>query len=309
MTPSINPNSEIFLSNLQQIQNRMSTAEQQLSSGLRVSVASDDPDDISNILQLRAQIAGVQQTQENLSSVTPQVESGENAIQQAIQVLDTATSLATEAAGSTSNASQRLDEIPQVLGILQQLVSLSQTAVNGQYIFSGDLSGQPQYTLAANGATVQQMIQPGPPGQIEDANGVPISIGLTAQQIFDDQVGGGSGTGNPAPDNVFVAVSGLLTALQNNDSDAIQTALTNIQAASAHLNDESSFYGAAQNNLTAAGNSASQTLIQLQQQLSNEQDADAAQASLDLTQATTDEQAAMSAQALLKPQNLFSYLG
>jgi len=309
MTPSINPNSEIFLSNLQQIQNRMSTAEQQLSSGLRVSVASDDPDDISNILQLRAQIAGVQQTQENLSSVTPQVESGENAIQQAIQVLDTATSLATEAAGSTSNASQRLDEIPQVLGILQQLVSLSQTAVNGQYIFSGDLSGQPQYTLAANGATVQQMIQPGPPGQIEDANGVPISIGLTAQQIFDDQVGGGSGTGNPAPDNVFAAVSGLLTALQNNDSDAIQTALTNIQAASAHLNDESSFYGAAQNNLTAAGNSASQTLIQLQQQLSNEQDADAAQASLDLTQATTDEQAAMSAQALLKPQNLFSYLG
>jgi flagellar hook-associated protein 3 FlgL len=309
MTPSINPNSEIFLSNLQQIQNRMSTAEQQLSSGLRVSVASDDPDEISSILQLRAQIAGVQQTQENLSNVTPQVESGENAIQQAIQVLDNATSLATEAAGSTSSASQRLDEIPQVQGILQQLVSLSQTAVNGQYIFSGDLSGQPQYTLAANGTTVQQMIQPGPPGQIEDANGVPISIGLTAQQIFDDQVGGGSGTGNPAPDNVFAAVGGLLTALQNNDSNGIQTALTNIQAASAHLNDESSFYGAAQNNLTAAGNSASQTLIQLQQQLSNEQDADAAQASLDLTQASTEEQAAMSAQAMLKPQSLFNYLG
>ncbi|MGA2589492.1 MAG: flagellin [Bryobacteraceae bacterium] len=309
MTPSINPNSEIFLSNLQQIQNRMSTAEQQLSSGLRVSVASDDPDEISSILQLRAQIAGVQQTQENLSNVTPQVESGENAIQQAIQVLDNATSLATEAAGSTSSASQRLDEIPQVQGILQQLVSLSQTAVNGQYIFSGDLSGQPQYTLAANGTTVQQMIQPGPPGQIEDVNGVPISIGLTAQQIFDDQVGGGSGTGNPAPDNVFAAVGGLLTALQNNDSNGIQTALTNIQAASAHLNDESSFYGAAQNNLTAAGNSASQTLIQLQQQLSNEQDADAAQASLDLTQASTEEQAAMSAQAMLKPQSLFNYLG
>jgi flagellar hook-associated protein 3 FlgL len=309
MTPSINPNSEIFLSNLQQIQNRMSTAEQQLSSGLRVSVASDDPDEISSILQLRAQIAGVQQTQENLSNVTPQVESGENAIQQAIQVLDTATSLATEASGSTSSASQRLDEAPQVQGILQQLVSLSQTAVNGQYIFSGDLSGQPQYSLAADGATVQQMIQPGPPGQIEDANGVPISIGLTAQQIFDDQVDGGSGTGNPAPDNVFAAVGGLLTALQNNDSDGIQTALTNIRAASAHLNDESSFYGAVQNNLTAAGNSASQTLIQLQQQLSNEQDADAAQASLDLTQATTDEQAAMSAQAMLKPQSLFNYLG
>ena len=89
MIPSINPSSTIFLSNLQQIENRMSTAEQQLSSGLRVSVASDDPDEISSILQLRAQIAGVQQTQENLSNVTPQVEAGENAIQQAIQALDT----------------------------------------------------------------------------------------------------------------------------------------------------------------------------------------------------------------------------
>jgi flagellar hook-associated protein 3 FlgL len=308
MTPSINPNAEIFLSNLQQIQNRMSTAEQQLSSGLRVSVASDDPDEISSILQLRAQIAGVQQTQENLANVTPQVESGENAIQQAIQVLDTATSLATETSGSTSSASQRLDAVPQVQGILQQLVSLSQTAANGQYIFSGDQGAQPQYTLAANG-TVQQNFQAGSPGQIADPNGVMISIGLTAQQIFDDQAGGGAGTGNPAPDNVFAAVTGLLTALQTNNSAGVQTALGNIQAASAHLNDESSFYGAAQNNLNAAGNSASQTLIQLQQQLSNEQDADAAEASMNLTEASTDEQAAMSAQAMLKPQTLFSYLG
>ena len=305
MTPSINPNSEIFLSNLQQIQNRIGTAERQLSSGLRVSVASDAPDQISSILQLRAQIAGVQQTQQNLSNVTPQVESGENAIQQAIQVLDTATSLATQAAGSTSSASQRLDLVPQVQGILQQLVSLSQTSVNGQYIFSGDLSGQPQYTMAANGDSVLQMTQPGPPGQIEDANGLKISVGLTAQQIFDDQ----DATGKPTAANVFGAVTGLLTALQNNDGPGILTAVTNIQTASAHLNDESSFYGAAQNNLTAAGNSASQTLIEVQQQLSNEQDADAAQASLDLTTANTDLQAAMASQAMLKPQSLFNYLG
>jgi flagellin-like hook-associated protein FlgL len=74
------------------------------------------------------------------------------------------------------------------------------------------------------------------------------------------------------------------------------------------LNDENSVYGAAQNNLTAAGNTASQTLIQLQTQLSNEQDANEAQASENLTQATTDEQAAMSAQAMLKPQSLFTYM-
>ena len=269
-----------------------------------MAVASDDPDMISSILQLRARMASVQQTQENLSNVTPQVQSGEEAIQQAIQVMDTAASLATQAAGSLSNANQRLQEVPQVQGILQQLVSLSQTTVNGQYIFSGDQGGTPQYALAPDGNSVQLLTWPGPPGQIEDANGVKISTGLTAQQIFDDR----DANNNPAADSVFGAVTGLLTALQNNDTIGVQTALTNLQAASAHLNDQSSLYGAAQNNITAAGDSASQTLIQLQQQLSVEQDTDVPSASMDLTQATAAQQAALASQAMLKPQSLFTYL-
>jgi flagellar hook-associated protein 3 FlgL len=304
MISNTNPNSAIFLVNLQQIENRVSTAARQISSGLRVAVASDDPDMISSILQLRARMASVQQTQENLSNVTPQVQSGEEAIQQAIQVMDTAASLATQAAGSLSNANQRLQEVPQVQGILQQLVSLSQTTVNGQYIFSGDQGGTPQYALAPDGNSVQLLTWPGPPGQIEDANGVKISTGLTAQQIFDDR----DANNNPAADSVFGAVTGLLTALQNNDTIGVQTALSNLQAASAHLNDQSSLYGAAQNNITAAGDSASQTLIQLQQQLSVEQDTDVPSASMDLTQATAAQQAALASQAMLKPQSLFTYL-
>ena len=120
------------------------------------------------------------------------MESGENAIQQAIQMLDTATSLATEAAGSTPTADQRLDEVPQVQGILQQLVSLSQTAVNGQYIFSG----RPEWAGAVHAGRGRKF-RPAElsggraAGQSRIANGVMISIGLTAQQIFDDQVGGG----------------------------------------------------------------------------------------------------------------------
>ena len=309
MSPSITPNNQIFLANLQLTENRISIDEREMSSGLRVSVASDDPDQISGILQLRAQIAGVQQTQNNLSSVSAVVNSGEEAIQQAIQVLDTATSLATEASGSTSSASQRLDAVPQVQGILQQLVSLSQTAINGEYIFSGDQGGSPSYQLDAAGTGVTQLIQTNPPGQIADTNGVLVSVGLTAQQIFDDQADGSNGTGNPATDNVFAAVSGLLTALQNNDSAGISTALTNLQAASAHLNDESSFYGAAANDISSATSQSNTTLTQLQQQLSNAQDADIAEVAVDLNTNMAAEQAALSAEAINKPQSLFSYLG
>jgi flagellar hook-associated protein 3 FlgL len=283
----------------------MSTDEQQLTSGLRVNVASDAPDQISEILQTRAQIAGVQQTQQNLSTVSPLVDSGESAIQQAIQLLDTATTLATGAAGTTTTAAQRLDSAPQVQGILEQLVSLSQTAVAGNYVFSGDQSTEPTYSVnLANGNGVTQLSQPGPPGQIDDANGVPFSTGLTAQQIFDDR----NPDGSYAPDNVFAAVNGLLTALQTNNVSNVQQAITNIQSASAYLNNESSYYGGVQNTITAANTSASQTLVTLQQQLGNLQDADATSAALDLTSVQTNQQAAMSAEAELKPQSLFTYL-
>jgi len=306
MFPNINPSSNLFLANLQIIQNRMSTDEQQLSSGLRVSVASDAPDQISEILQTRAQISGLQQTQENLSTVGSVVTSGESAIQQAIQLLDTATTLATGAAGTTTTAAQRLASAPQVEGILEQMVSLSQTAVAGQYVFSGDQSTQPTYSVnLANGNGVNQLSQPGAPGQIDDANGVPISTGLTAQQIFD---AGDTGTGVYPSNNVFAAVNGLLTALQTNNVPNVQQALTNIQSASAYLNNQSSFYGGVQDTITAANNSASQTIVTLQQQLSNLQDADATSAALDLTSDQTDEQAAMAAEGQLKPQSLFTYL-
>jgi flagellar hook-associated protein 3 FlgL len=305
MFPNINPASNLFLANLQIIQNRMSTDEQQLTSGLRVNVASDAPDQISEILQTRAQIAGVQQTQQNLSTVSPLVDSGESAIQQAIQLLDTATTLATGAASTTTTAAQRLDSAPQVQGILEQLVSLSQTAVAGNYVFSGDQSTQPTYSVnLANGNGVNQLTQPGPPGQIDDANGIGFSTGLTAQQVFDDR----NPNGSYAPDNVFAAVNGLLTALQTNNLPNVQQAITNIQSASAYLNNESSFYGGVQNTITAANTSASATLVTLQQQLSNLQDADATSDALDLTSVQTNEQAAMSAEAQLKPQSLFTYL-
>ena len=306
MFPNINPSSNLFLANLQTIQNRMSTDEQQLTSGLKVSVASDAPDQISEILQVRAQIAGVQQTQENLATVGPRVTSAETAIQQSIQLLDTATTLATGASGSTETAAQRADSVPQVQAILEQLVSLSQTAVNGTYVFSGDQSTQPSYSVnPANGNGVNQLTQPGPPAQVNDANGVPFSTGLTAQQIFDDR----NSNGSYASDNVFAAVTGLLNGLQTNSATAIQQALTNIQAASTHLNNESSFYGGVQNTITAANTSASQMLVTLQQQLSSKQDADVTSVALDLTSAQTNEQAAMSAAATLKPTSLFSYLG
>ena len=66
MISSISPASQIFLAGVDQIQQRISQANQQITSGLKISVASDAPDQIGDLLQLRANEAQDTQIQSNL---------------------------------------------------------------------------------------------------------------------------------------------------------------------------------------------------------------------------------------------------
>ncbi len=54
MISNISASSQIFLAGVNQIQQRISQANQQITSGLKISVASDAPDQIGELLQLRA---------------------------------------------------------------------------------------------------------------------------------------------------------------------------------------------------------------------------------------------------------------
>jgi flagellin-like hook-associated protein FlgL len=61
---------QLYLANLNQTQNLMQTAENQLSSGYRVQRPSDDPINIEEILQIQSALGQNQQLQTNLNSVT-----------------------------------------------------------------------------------------------------------------------------------------------------------------------------------------------------------------------------------------------
>ena len=307
MITNIAPQNALFLADVNIIQNKIAQANSQVSSGLKITVASYAPDEIGALLQLRANQLHNSQIQSNLTMAQTNAQAADDALTSSIQLMDTATTLATQGATATSDATTRASFAQQIQSIMQQMVSNTQANVQGVYIFSGDQTDTPQYTWDPTQSNPVVAVQSTPSTQqIENPAGGTFAASLTAQQIFDDQ---DPTTGAPATDNVFNALNTLYNALENNDTTGITNSVALLQAASAHLNTSQAFYGNVEDQIQNANSYASNYNVQLQTEISNIQDADVTSAATEMTEANTQLQAAMQMQGQMPHSSLFQYLG
>jgi flagellar hook-associated protein 3 FlgL len=250
-------------------------------------------------------LARVTQVDKNLSLVKAEVTTADGSLQSAIQLLDNVRSLAVQGANTTTSAQQQTALAGQVESVLEQLVGLTHTQVNGIYIFSGDQTASPPYQVnAASANGVDRLVTAPATRQIQDPTGLTFAVAQTAQDLFDKR----DATDNFAPENVFAAVHNIQVALQNNDLPGLTAAIGQLQTAQDYLNQQSAFYGAAENRIAAASDLAQKFQTQLQAQLSSEQDTNVTQAALQLTQDTTDLNAALASQAKRPTTSLFDYI-
>jgi flagellar hook-associated protein 3 FlgL len=307
MITNLDPENALFVSEVNRIQQRIATANSQVASGLKINVASDAPDQIDTLLQLRANLQHNTQVQSNLTLATTDANAADSALSSAIQLMDSAVSLASQGATATMDAAGRLSIAQQIQSIQQEMVSYSQTTVQGRFIFSGDQDSSPVYSWDSSAANpVVQNIDPVSTRQIEDASGGSFAASQTAQTIFDDS---DPVTGNPNQDNVFNALNTLYQALQNNDTTGITNAIPLLKSASAQLNSMEAFYGNVENRITDATNYAQNYNVQLQTQISQTEDADITSAATELTQSNTQLEAAFEMEGKMPQSSLFNYLG
>lgn len=305
MTPGISAEGQQFVNAIDQIQNQMNNDELQIASGLKVNQPSDAPDSISPILQLHAQISQNTAIQSGLSNAQTTVNAAENALSNSVTLLENASSIATEATAASQTASSRQTLAQSVNALMVQMVDNANTTVDGNYVFSGDQPQTQLYQIDPNSATgVDELAVATNTDLVQGPGGEQIAASLTANTIFDAR----NADGTPSVNNVFAALAGLQTALENNDTTGIDTAITNLQSASSYINDQLAFYGNAQDQLQTAVTAATNNGTQLQAQLANLQDADQASVITQLTQAQTQLQAAMAAQARLPQTTLFDVL-
>jgi flagellar hook-associated protein 3 FlgL len=300
MITGLNSGNQEFVDNLRRITDRLNNDQLQISSGLRMRQVSDSPDQVSVLLQARAALSSSQQISSNLGNVKSEVDMAEQTLQSAVQLFDQVQALAAQGSTGTQTAAARATLAQQLQSIEQQYVGLANTSIEGRFIFSGDGDQTQPYTY--------DITQTNPVSPYQGAlstrvalhpNGTTFPVALTAQQIFD--------SADPTT-NVFGALSGLITALKNNDQAATLTSMDGLAKVAQHLNNQLAFYGTTQSKIDSAIDFAASQQTSLKSEISGLQDADISASILDMTQMETQQLAALQSKALIPRSTLFDFL-
>ena len=134
---------------MQQSQQALATATQQLSTGLRVNQPSDDPSAYSNMVISLAESANVDTYTSNINSVLPQMQTADSAISSMVTSLNTAITAGTQGATGTNSAANTQAIAGQVEGILTEVISQANTSFQGVFIFGGTETTTPPFVAAS----------------------------------------------------------------------------------------------------------------------------------------------------------------
>src|SRR5947209_6109064 len=186
MLSGIRAQDGLFLSDLGHIEDRISKTNQQVTSGVRVAQAADDPSAVMPILQFQSQIDRLTQVNTNLQRASTDMATADAALASASTIMDRLNSLGTRGMSDQSTADNRKDLSLEVESLENQLVSIANTSIGDRYIFGGDTVNVPPYTFdptKINGAVTN--LTNSNPTYLSDGNGSTILSGMTAKEIFD----------------------------------------------------------------------------------------------------------------------------
>jgi len=141
------------LDSIEALEQSLSTTQNELSTGVSLQNAADNPAAMVEVNQLNTQLSASQQYSTNGNLVSTNLKLEEQALTNATNVLQSVQSLADEANNSSLSGAQRQDIATQLSQQLQQLVSIANsTDGNGNYLFSGYASTTQPF--AQNGGSV-----------------------------------------------------------------------------------------------------------------------------------------------------------
>lgn len=142
------------ISALQTTSTALSRAQQQLTTGRRIAVASDDPVGARDVMAMDGRLRAITQYRRGLDAAKGRIALQDNVTSAMSTLLTRAQELTVAAATDTLSASGRQAMALEAESLLRELVALGNTTVEGEYLFGGQRVTEEPFAVTGSGATI-----------------------------------------------------------------------------------------------------------------------------------------------------------
>lgn len=294
----VDPNLSSLLNiGIQGTEQELNTAVQQVATGQRVSVPSDDPSAASANVQSLADSANVDRYTKNGDAVVSQAQMADSALSNVVNELNQAITLGTQGADGSMTSDDRASIATQLQSLLSQVVSQANTTFNGVSLFSGTTAAMPAFvqdSTSPNGYSYQ-----GNSGVNTAVIGdnLQVNVNVPGDQVFTNPNG-----------SVLGSLTQLISALGSGTSTDIGNAVAGVKTALTNVSQQRVLYAGVVNQINAQESFLSQETISLTSQQQSLTGVDISVAVSNLTQAQIAHSTILAAAAKVLPTSLLDYL-
>jgi flagellar hook-associated protein 3 FlgL len=297
-----------MIKNLGNNQSRLSKYQDQLSTGKKISVPSDDPVVAARALKLRTDVSKVKQYQKNITDATSWLDATDDTLGKIGDVLQRARELSVEAANSSNTVDDTQKIALEMTQLKAQVIQLANTTYAGRYIFSGyktdqklinDDSTSPDYgkfTISVD--TDRERIA------YEVGVGDSINVNITGGELFNnngDATAGIESTMIQLFDDVIADMnSGNFSGISGHLDD-FDLEMNNVLRARADV-------GARQNRVDLTNDRMSNDLVNFTDLMSKNEDVDVAETIMNMKNEENVYQASLAGGARIIQQSLVDFL-
>jgi len=142
------------LNALQTTAQAMAKAQARLTTGKRITTASDDPVGSRDVMVADGRLRAITQYRRGLETAKSRLGMQDLVLNQVSSVLTRAQELAVSAATDTIDATARATIQKEVEVLFNELVSLANTSLEGEYLFGGHRATERPFEVTGTGATL-----------------------------------------------------------------------------------------------------------------------------------------------------------
>ncbi len=274
--------------------NAFQTAQNDLATGKRIHVASDDVIGMNSVLSLKSALAANAQAQRNAQDGLTWTELADSRLDTLVNQLQRVRELTVEAGNPTTSPTGLAGIAKEVTEILESFEALANSRHQGRPLFAGYSGADP---VTESGGTWSYT---GGTGDIRRrvSETDEVVVNVTGDEIF----------GFDAGENVFQLLSDIATDIGSGNRAAVGAALSGLDRAMDRLLAGRATLGAAANRIEKAIFRNQADEVNLRTQLSTTEDVDIAEAIMELQIQEVSYQAAQGALAKSLQSSLATFL-